>query len=51
MIYRFFCKGTVEEIILKLQEKKLEIAQNVLTGTKKSATKLTIDDLKSLFGI
>ena len=51
-IYKFICKDTIEERIQKLQEKKLEIAQNVLSGEKNfSAAKLTLNDLKSLFAL
>ncbi|XP_011647072.2 transcription termination factor 2, partial [Pogonomyrmex barbatus] len=49
-IYKFICANTIEERIKTLQERKLEIATNVLSGTKTNATKLTLNDLKSLFG-
>ncbi|XP_034665895.1 transcription termination factor 2 [Drosophila subobscura] len=49
-IYKFVCLDTVEQRILGLQEHKLELANGVLTGTGVSS-KLTIDDLKGLFGI
>lgn len=49
-IYKFICKDTIEERIKHLQERKMEIAQNVLSGDKNSTvSKLTLDDLKSLF--
>ncbi|XP_016909041.1 transcription termination factor 2 [Apis cerana] len=51
-IYKFICKDTIEERIKHLQEKKMEIAQNVLSGDKNSTvSKLTLDDLKSLFAL
>lgn len=51
-IYKFVCSDTIEENILKLQEKKLALADNVLTGAKFSQmSKLTLDDLKMLFNI
>ncbi|XP_043513996.1 transcription termination factor 2-like isoform X2 [Frieseomelitta varia] len=51
-IYKFICKDTIEDRIRCLQEKKMEIAQHVLSGDKNSAvSKLTLDDLKSLFGL
>lgn len=51
-IYKFVCSDTIEENILKLQEKKLAVADNVLTGVKFSQmSKLTLDDLKMLFSI
>ncbi|XP_071442809.1 transcription termination factor 2 [Hetaerina americana] len=49
-IYRFICKHTVEEKIHQLQDKKLTMAENVLTGAKNpQSNKLTLEDLKLLF--
>ncbi|XP_053242137.1 transcription termination factor 2 isoform X2 [Podarcis raffonei] len=50
-IHRFVCEGTVEEKISELQSKKKELAQKVLSGRVDSSTKLTLADLKLLFGI
>lgn len=51
MHFRFICVNTIEERIKILQERKLEIAKNVLTGDRSNtASKLTLNDLKSLFG-
>ncbi|XP_062535222.1 dynein regulatory complex protein 11-like [Armigeres subalbatus] len=50
-IWKFMCVETVEQAIRGLQEKKLGIANEVLTGTKQKGSKLSIDDLKALFGI
>ncbi|XP_043252675.1 transcription termination factor 2 isoform X2 [Colletes gigas] len=51
-IYKFICKDTIEERIKLLQEKKISIAQNVLSGDKSSvASKLSFDDMKSLFAL
>nr|XP_047136121.1 transcription termination factor 2 [Hydra vulgaris] len=49
VIHRFLCENTVEERIVKLQEQKKSLANNVLYGEK--SQKLTLDDLKMLFGI
>lgn len=49
-IYKFMCKDTVEERIKRLQDIKLDLANGVLTGTK-GGSKLTIDDLRSLFDV
>ena len=39
-------------ICVSLQAKKLEIAESVLTGAKRSnSSKLTFEDMKSLFGL
>ncbi|NXQ09850.1 TTF2 factor, partial [Peucedramus taeniatus] len=51
VIHRFVCEGTVEEKILNLQKKKRGLAQQVLSGKGEAFTKLTLADLKSLFGI
>ncbi|RVE53860.1 hypothetical protein evm_001522 [Chilo suppressalis] len=51
-IYRFMCVDTVEQSIRKLQDAKLELADNVLTGARHtSASKLSIEDLKLLFNM
>ena len=51
-LFRFVVEGSVEERILQLQEKKLALANDVLTGAKRSgANKLSFDDLKMLFQV
>merc|ERR1712112_431161 len=51
-IHRFVVEGSVEERILQLQEKKLDLANGVLTGAKRTgANKLSFDDLKMLFQV
>ncbi|KYN18069.1 Transcription termination factor 2 [Trachymyrmex cornetzi] len=50
-VYKFICVNTIEERIKALQERKLQIAKNVLSGsTSRVIGKLTLNDLKSLFG-
>lgn len=51
IFFRFVCEGTVEEKILQLQEKKRDLAKQILSGTGEVVTKLTLADLKVLFGI
>ncbi|XP_045402870.1 transcription termination factor 2 isoform X1 [Lemur catta] len=51
VIHKFVCEGTVEEKILHLQEKKKYLAKQVLSGSGESVTKLTLADLRVLFGI
>ncbi|NXC96161.1 TTF2 factor, partial [Certhia familiaris] len=51
VIHRFVCEGTVEEKILQLQKRKKGLAQQVLSGKGEAFTKLTLADLKILFGI
>ncbi|XP_038158587.1 transcription termination factor 2 isoform X1 [Cyprinodon tularosa] len=50
-IHRFVCEGTVEEKITTLQTKKKELAQNVLSGTGSTVSKLSLADLKIIFGV
>ncbi|KAK2494015.1 hypothetical protein MC885_017852 [Smutsia gigantea] len=51
VIHKFVCDGTVEEKILELQERKKTLAKQILSGSGKYVTKLTLADLKVLFGI
>ncbi|XP_070253388.1 transcription termination factor 2-like isoform X2 [Myotis yumanensis] len=51
VIHRFVCEETVEEKILQLQEKKKDLAKQILSGSGESVTELTLADLKVLFGI
>uniref|UniRef100_A0A6Q2YNR6 Transcription termination factor 2 n=1 Tax=Esox lucius TaxID=8010 RepID=A0A6Q2YNR6_ESOLU len=50
-IHRFVCEGTVEDKISTLQERKKELAQKVLSGTGASFTKLSLADLRVIFGV
>ena len=51
-IIRFVVEGSVEQRILQLQEKKLNLANDVLSGSKRTgANKLSLEDLKMLFQI
>ena len=51
-IHKFFCEDTVESRILDLQNKKMDLANSVLTGAKRTnANRLTLDDLKMLFDL
>ena len=48
-IHRFLCEATVEKRILQLQQKKLDLADGILSGAKTRTNKLTMEDLKTLF--
>lgn len=48
---RFVCEDSIEKYILQVQAKKLSSAENALTGKKGTGSKLTIEDLKTLFGL
>ena len=51
-IHKFLTEDTVESRILELQNKKLELANSVLTGAKRTGgNKLTMEDLKMLFDL
>ncbi|XP_020858418.1 transcription termination factor 2 [Phascolarctos cinereus] len=51
VIHRFICEDTVEEKISHLQTRKKNLATQVLSGSGDSFTKLTLADLKILFGV
>lgn len=48
---RFECEGTVEQKIATLHAKKKELAQSVLSGTGNAVAKLSLADLKIIFGV
>ncbi|XP_071510982.1 transcription termination factor 2-like [Diadema antillarum] len=50
-IHKFVCSDTVEERILQLQRKKTQLAQDVLTGAQTKNQKLSLADLRFLFGV
>ncbi|XP_071522203.1 uncharacterized protein [Panulirus ornatus] len=51
-VHRFVVENTVEEKILQLHQKKLQLADDVLSGAKRSANnKLTLEDMKSIFNV
>ncbi|CAH0563361.1 unnamed protein product [Brassicogethes aeneus] len=49
-VYKFIATDTIEERIKQLQDKKLDCATSMLTGTKQAgSSKLTLQDIKMLF--
>ncbi|KAL1497383.1 hypothetical protein ABEB36_008363 [Hypothenemus hampei] len=51
-VYKFMAIDTIEERIKMLQDKKLEMAEGLLTGTKQVfQNKLSFDDLKTIFAM
>lgn len=51
-IFRFMAVDTIEEQIKLLQDKKLSMAEGMLTGTRQMIqNKMTIDDLAMIFGV
>ncbi len=50
MAYRMICKDTIEEKILKLQEKKLKLAGSLLDKPEKTISRLSREDIEDLFG-
>eukprot|EP01023_Acetabularia_acetabulum_P001078 TRINITY_DN10400_c0_g1_i1.p1 TRINITY_DN10400_c0_g1~~TRINITY_DN10400_c0_g1_i1.p1 ORF type:complete len:181 (+),score=32.08 TRINITY_DN10400_c0_g1_i1:165-707(+) len=48
-IFRFTIKNTVEQNILKLQDKKKAFVQSILGGAAPQASKLSMEDIKFLF--
>ena len=52
-VIKLTIKGTVEERILSMQEKKREIAQKALQedGSKSKSSRLTVGELAALFNV
>ncbi|KFD66584.1 hypothetical protein M514_01581, partial [Trichuris suis] len=51
-IHKFVCVDTIEERVLALQEKKLQLAHSVLTGVASNSMKaLSLNDLRFLFDL
>jgi superfamily II DNA or RNA helicase len=48
-VYRMVTRGTIEERILELHEKKRHLAEDILDGMERSR-KLTLDELRTLLG-
>ncbi len=48
--YRMICRNTVEEKILKLQERKKKVAGDIVQTDENIMKTLSIDDIKDLFG-
>jgi len=48
--YRMICRDTVEEKILKLQERKKKVAGDIVQTDENIMKNLTIDDIKDLLG-
>ena len=49
VVYKITVRGSVEERILDLQERKRELARQAIEGGKSAATKLSLQDILRLF--
>ncbi len=50
-VYKFIIKDSVEEKILKLQERKRELAANVITEDQSILKKLTPEEIEKIFSV
>uniref|UniRef100_A0A336MPJ0 Transcription termination factor 2 n=1 Tax=Culicoides sonorensis TaxID=179676 RepID=A0A336MPJ0_CULSO len=50
-LYKFITADSIEARIKLLQQKKMDLANTVLTGAKNMGSKLTMQDLRSLFEV
>lgn len=48
-VYKFIAKGTVEERILEMQNRKRDLAANLLNDSPGSSEAFTVDDIEFLF--
>lgn len=52
ILFRFLVNETIEERILKLQDNKKNLAQEIITGSKQvMSSKLTLNDMRTLFNM
>lgn len=51
MVYKLITKGTVEEKMLKLQERKKEVFDNIIDSNSGSLNKITWNDIQELLSI
>ena len=49
-VYKLICQGTIEERIVRMQERKRDLAESVLGGEGVGATTLTREDVLALLG-
>ena len=49
-VYKLIAKNTIEEKILKMQEKKRDLADSVLTGENVNLSSLSKDELLAILG-
>jgi SNF2 family DNA or RNA helicase len=49
-VYKLIAIGTIEENIMKLQEKKKHLAEQLLSGDEFNATSLTKEELLEILG-
>lgn len=50
-IHKLVCRETIEEHIIELQQKKMSLATKIVQGGKMDQNRLTLQDLKVLFGV
>jgi SNF2 family DNA or RNA helicase len=48
-VYKLVTKGSIEEKILQLQDKKRSYFENIVENSQTFIKKLTVQDLKELF--
>jgi SNF2 family DNA or RNA helicase len=48
-VYKLIAAGSIEEKILKLQERKAALAAGILSGSLGSTVSLSQDDVRELF--
>lgn len=49
LVYKYICKNTIEEKILEMQERKKDLANNIIEGNNLSLSKMNKDDFIKLF--
>ena len=50
-VYKMIAKGTIEEKIMKLQETKKDLADNIINGDNAGIGSMSKDDIMELLGV
>lgn len=50
-VYKMIAKGTIEEKIMKLQETKKDLADNIINGENVGIGSMSKDDIMELLGV
>ena len=50
-VYKMIAKGTIEEKIMKLQETKKDLADNIINGDNVGIGSMSKDDIMELLGV
>lgn len=50
-VYKYYCRGTIEEKVLNLQKKKQQLFNNIMSGATNSPLRINKEDLNEILAI